>query len=129
MDQGGRQKKVDPIDWEKKRFRPNIQQDWTRRLENETFDTHFSQGIFLLVILIYQNPQNPQIPTFYKNRKFSEFQISRFPSFPGFFQKTWNFEIFTQEDNNEKDSLREMSITDFVFMPSPPILWDIRPFS
>ena len=117
---------MDPIDWGKKRFRPNIQQDWTRRLKNETFDTHFSQGIFLLIILKYQNPQ---IPTFYKNRIFSEFQISRFPGFPGFFQKTWNFEIFIQEDILEKDSLREMSITDFVFMPSPPILWDIRPFS
>ena len=44
--------------------------------------------------------------------RFSDFQISHFPRF---FQETWNFEIFVQEHNNEKDSLREMSITDFFF--------------
>ena len=56
--------------------------------------------------------------------RFSDFQISHFPRF---FQETWNFEIFVQEDNNEKDSLREMSITDFFFVSSPPMLLDIRP--
>ena len=44
--------------------RENIQQDWTRQLENEILDTHFAQPIFFVKYSCFNSCEKPQFSFF-----------------------------------------------------------------